>query len=477
MASGTDRLPWRSWLSATALSATGWWLGSGTEPRWWATWLAAIPVLWLASRVRTWWAVSAALLAFSAGSSNLWPYLHGRIGLPLGIVVYAMALPGVLFALCVLLHKRLLRRERPLAATLAVPVVWVGLAYVNSVLSPHGTFFDIGYTQMDALPVIQIVAVTGIWGVGSIIMLAASVVAVMGAPHVSRPARATIAGTATLLLAGMLIYGYQRLETPSQPTLRVGLVALNADQAVLDTPTGRTLQDRYGTAIARLAGQGARAIVIPEASFITADATIPAFAQLARQHDAILNIAVDFNGDPHAERNMAMVFQPGAPVPLTYNKRHLIPGFEDKYTPGSSEQMLPGTPRIGLAICKDMDFQDIGIAYGVRGAQLLLVPAWDFVVDGWLHSRMAIMRGVEGGFAVARVARFGRLTLSDDRGRVVAEASSEDRDAELVGDVPLHQTRTLYARWGNWFAWLDLTVLLILVVLAVVPGNRGKPVG
>jgi apolipoprotein N-acyltransferase len=119
-----------------------------------------------------------------------------------------------------------------------------------------------------------------------------------------------------------------------------------------------------------------------------------------------------------------------------------------------------------------MDFHDIGHAYAARDAQLLLVPAWDFGIDGWLHSRMAIMRGVESGFAIARAARSGRLTLSDDRGRVVAEASSAQHDAELVGDLPLHDTHTLYARWGDWFAWLDLAALLVLLGMALRPARR-----
>jgi apolipoprotein N-acyltransferase len=61
--------------------------------------------------------------------------------------------------------------------------------------------------------------------------------------------------------------------------------------------------------------------------------------------------------------------------------------------------------------------------------------------------------------------------LSDDRGRVLAEASSERRDAELVGDLPLRTTQTLYARWGDWFAWLDLAVLLALLGLAWRPAR------
>jgi apolipoprotein N-acyltransferase len=59
--------------------------------------------------------------------------------------------------------------------------------------------------------------------------------------------------------------------------------------------------------------------------------------------------------------------------------------------------------------------------------------------------------------------------LSDDRGRVLAEASSERRDAELVGDLPLRSTQTLYSHWGDWFAWLDLAVLVALLALAWLP--------
>jgi len=115
----------------------------------------------------------------------------------------------------------------------------------------------------------------------------------------------------------------------------------------------------------------------------------------------------------------------------------------------------------------------MGRSYAARNVQLLLVPAWDFEADGWLHSRMAIMRGVESGFAIARAARDGALTLSDDRGRVLAEAPSNlDADANVIGTLPLRDTHTLYSRWGDWFAWLDLAALIVLLGLALRPTRR-----
>jgi len=208
--------------------------------------------------------------------------------------------------------------------------------------------------------------------------------------------------------------------------------------------------------------------LIPETSFGAQDPTIPAFKQLAGQRGLIVASGIDFKNAAQPERNMLSVIQPGAQSPATYNKHHLLLGLEH-YTPGDTYTMLDGSPRTGLAICKDMDFHDTGHAYASRHTQLLLVPASDFNVDGWLHSRMAIMRGVESGFAIARAARGGRLTLSDDRGRVVAEASSEHRDAELVGDLPLHDTSTLYGRWGDWFVYLVLAGLAACLAMAVLP--------
>lgn len=469
MASRLDRSALPAWLTATALAALGWWFGSGVQPLWWLTWLAPLPVLWLAPRVRAPWAALAAFAAYAIGGIDLWDYLHGYIGLPMAVIVQAVGTPALVLALCVLLFRRLLLRGHALAAALALPVTWVAVEYVNNLISPHGTFFNIGYTQMDALPIIQIAAVTGIWGIGFLVLLLPAAIAVQTAHQAPKRSRMTAAAVAAVLIVAAFAYGSWRLQAPATATVRIGLVSLQ--EPVRSAADAQTRDAHYLEAIKRLADAGARIVLTPEASFSNRNAGLPAFAELANQRDLTVGIGVDFQGDARARRNMLMVFQPGAMSPATYSKHHLLIGFE-QYTPGDSYTMLEGTPRIGLAICKDMDFHDIGHAYAARRAQLLLVPASDFTVDGWLHSRMAIMRGVESGFAIARAAHSGRLTLSDDRGRVLAEASSEKHDAELVGELPLRETHTLYTPWGDWFAWLDLAGLIVLLGLAWRPLPR-----
>jgi apolipoprotein N-acyltransferase len=470
MASKLDGSALLTWLCATALAALGWWFGSGVQPLWWFTWLAPLPVLWLAPRVRAPVAALAAFAAFAIGGFNQWDYLHHYIGLPLPFIAYAIGLPGVALALCVLLFRRLLLRGSSLLATLAVPTAWLAIEYISSLLSPHGTFGSIGYTQMDALPILQVAAVAGLWGISFLVLLVPAAIAVLLTPQAAKRDRLIVAVSTVVVLAVSLAYGGWRLQAPAVSTMRIGLVSLEKPiRPALADADGQALQARYVDAVSRLADQGAQLVLIPETSFATPDANLPALAQLATQRGITVAAGIDFKGDPRAEQNMLTVFQPAAASPATYSKQHLIPGFERQYTPGGSYTMLGGGPRIGLAVCKDMDFHDIGRAYAARNAQLLLVPAWDFSIDGWLHGRMAIMRGVESGFAVARAPRSGRLTLSDDRGRVVAEASSEQHDAELVGDLPLRETRTLYGRWGDWFAWLNLLGLAACLAFALRP--------
>ena len=471
MASRPDRWMPLAGLVATALSALAWWFGSGVHPHWWLTWLAPLPVLWFAPRVRARWAALSACAAYVLGSFNLWTYLHTTVGLPAPLLASAIGAPGVVLMLCVLLFRRLLLRGRALAAACAVPSLWIAAEYINSLLSPHGTFFNVAYSQMDALAIIQIAAVTGLWGIGFLLLLFPAALAVQATPQAAKGRRVAMIVAASCIVA-TIAYGGWRLHSPASATMRIGLVSLQEHGTTpLHGAAGQALQARYAESIDRLANAGARIVLIPEASFVTANATIPAFAQRVQQRGVTVASGIVFEGDPRGERNMLSVLQPGARSPTTYNKHHLLIGLEDS-VPGDRYTMLEGTPRIGLAICKDMDFHDIGWAYAARDAQLLLVPAWDFGIDGWLHSRMAIMRGVENGFAIARAARNGRLTLSDDRGRVVAEASSEGRDAELVGDLPLRQTHTLYARWGDWFAWLDLAALMILLGIAFAPARQ-----
>ena len=120
-----------------------------------------------------------------------------------------------------------------------------------------------------------------------------------------------------------------------------------------------------------------------------------------------------------------------------------------------------------------MDFPKLSREYAIDGANLLLVPAWDFNLDGWLHARMGVLRAVENGFALARSARNGLLTLSDNRGRILAEtATVPDRFVPITGRVGVAREITFYTRTGDWFAWLCVGGFVSLIALNLL--GRGE---
>lgn len=154
------------------------------------------------------------------------------------------------------------------------------------------------------------------------------------------------------------------------------------------------------------------------------------------------------------------MYRPGQPL-LTYAKHHLLPPFENKFRPGTSRTTWPAsTGTWGVAICKDMDFTQLSRHYGQDGAGLMLVPAWDFNIDRAWHGHIAIMRAVEDGFSLVRAAKNGYLTVTDNRGRVLAERRSDAAMpfVTLTASVPGGHSPTLFILLGDWFAWVAIAI-------------------
>jgi apolipoprotein N-acyltransferase len=481
--------PERTWPAVVGivcclLSAAGLYAGTSLTPVWWLVWIAPVPVLAYAHRAALLPAALATAVTLFASQLSLWPYLHGRLELPLPLILFVFGLPTVQFIFAALLSRALARRGRFTSSAFALPAAWVGMEYLSSVSSPHGTFGNIAYTQLEFLPVVQLAAVFGVWGIGFSVMLLPSALAVLLAWRPPSPVRWRMPAVVGVALGVALGYGAWRLQPSTEPaasTARaIGLAA--ADRPPRPFPltevAAQQAVNAYATHVEVLARDGARFAVLPETVVTATDAELgelgTRFDAIAKQHGMIVVVGIDHRGEGR-RHNAAFAFGDGS-TPVSYAKQHLIPGFESQYQPGGE---LVSRERDGmtwaLAVCKDMDFPELARAYGTRGIDLLLVPAWDFTIDAWMHARMAVMRGVEGGFAIARSARHGLLTLSDNRGRVIAQARSDSAPvAGLVHSLRIEHERTIYTRFGDWFAWLSVVASAACAALAF---KRGRQLG
>lgn len=485
---------------ALALSALAIYFGTGLRPIFWLTWLIPLPTLVLTRRLP---ALAAALVGFGAfllGGLNVWGYLRDELHMPLAVGLLIVVLPALVFALAALLWRGLIARGRPLAAALALPAFLAGAEHLVALGSPHGAAWCLAYTQLDFLPVVQAASVLGPFGVSFLVLLPSSAVAAslaMGLSASSREPSAPgqeaaswrrAAGPLALgvtIVGAALGFGAWRLSdrAAGAAPFKVGLACASRPNVPLPLGEDRAHEvlQAYAKTLDGLAAEGVDLAVLPETVVaVSEDELDEAVGLLGGKGrgglKAIVGLALRGERVAH---NVALAIGAGASPSVRYAKQHLIPVFEGQYEPGAALTLLPGAgPPVGLAVCKDMDFPPLARAYGALGARLLLVPAWDFDRDAWLHGRMAILRGVEGGFSIARSARRGSLTLSDDRGRVLAEAPcAASPVASLAGELPPGSGETPYARFGDWFAWLCVAGVAASLVFVAVRRRAGAPMG
>ena len=457
-----NRLGWA--IVATVTSAVLFYFGTGLDPVPELAWLAPLPILLIAPRVRGAVAVVCAFVAYLAGSVGSWSYFWHSLAIPRPAALGILGGSAVLFALFVALFRVLLRRGHPFLAALAAPALWTVVLYAVTLASPVGLMGTLMTTQADRPAVLRIASVTGGWGVEFLVLFVPAAVAAALAPGVR--ARSRLTGLVAVAAAlGALVFW--SVPAPSGPSTRIALVAPGQSRWAVDvaTPDGQALVQSYVDQIRRLP-DGVQAVVLPEAAFAVDQASRPrlvdAFADVARARN--LDVVTGVLDTTSEGRFNAALAVPPSGEPVEYRKWHN--GDSKNIADGTELAHLAG---IGLMVCMDVNFADPGGDYGEAGTGLVLIPASDEDVDGWVHSRTALIRGVENGFSVAWSAAHGTPMLADARGHVLADAHTGGRPfTVVVADVPVGSGKTLYARFGDWFAWL----CGLVAVAGIVVGAR-----
>jgi apolipoprotein N-acyltransferase len=74
-----------------------------------------------------------------------------------------------------------------------------------------------------------------------------------------------------------------------------------------------------------------------------------------------------------------------------------------------------------------------------------------------------------------RAPKQGILTVTDDRGRMLAEHETNSAPfVSLVAAVPVHHDDTIYARFGDWFGLLNIAGPLALIGSGYLRRPRGN---
>lgn len=420
--------------------------------------------------------------------------MYGELSAPVAVLCSGLlAVYMALFpAMCTWATSRLLRRFG-LLAVLLLPAVWVATELLRTHLFSGFPWVLLGYSQTRALPVAQVASLVGIYGLSALVAFvnAALAYAVLGGRL-----RARVVASAIVMVLATGLWGAWRLSRgellrAGRP-ITVAMLQGNIAQEEKWDPTRRQLiLDRYVRMTREAAARGARFIIWPESAtpFLLEEdlAGGAAVRRLAQETGARLLVGSDQieRGSPPRAYNAAFLIGPDGRTLGVYRKIHLVPFGEyvpfrrllffveplvesvADFTPGADAVQLPlGIGAASTAICYEVVYPALIRRFVLAGSQLLTT----ITNDAWYgrssaphqHFEQAAMRAIEQGRYLARAANTGISGIVDPYGRVL-ERTPIFEEAIVIGEVRLIDTRTIYARIGDLFAYLcaALTVLAL----------------
>jgi apolipoprotein N-acyltransferase len=428
------------------------------------------------------------------------------VGTPAGLVLAIGALLyGLPFSLPFVADRLLTGRLPGVPRTLVYPLAAVSIDYLLDLEPFHISFGSPAYTQYGNLPLMQLVSLTGMWGLTFLVSWLAPVVNEVWEHGTSARVLRYSLLPFGLVLVAVLIYGSARLTfTPTAPLVRVA--GLTPDRSLyLRAPNGEPIfwppiediarssdaeraqwHSRWMQIVDDLlarsrqeARAGAKIITWAEESAFILKEDEPVVLQkaqaVAREEHVYLQLALQpilrTQQYPFAE-NRAVLIDPAGNVVWDYQKAYPIPFAETNEYPGAPAVVpYQDTPygRLAGVICYDADFVPYLRQAGLAQVGLLLAPANDWEAIEQDHTHMAVYRAVENGFSMMRPDAKGISLAVDALGRELAQGEYYNTDRlDIVAMMPVQSLPTLYSRIGDLFAWLSIAGLVVLIGVAIV---------
>jgi len=176
-------------------------------------------------------------------------------------------------------------------------------------------------------------------------------------------------------------------------------------------------------------------------------------------------------------KQVLLAFGEYLPFSRIFSKLPAMP-FSDGFTPGEGPHTLDLTNGIKIAplICYEDLMPELSRRFVKDAKADLLVnitnDAWyGRTVAPWQHARLAQWRAIETRRTLLRVTNTGVTSVINAKGEMTQELPIFTA-AVLKAQVDILEGETLYARFGDWFAW-GVTLISIAIVLLRLR-NPGK---
>jgi len=460
--------------------------------------VALVPLLWILRGVRP---RRALLLGFVFGFAYFGSLLYWVIQLTV-LAWFALSLASAAFpALFALLVPAVWREEHPVRSSIGIAALWAGIEYLRSMWPLGGfTWGGLGYSQTGNGFLLPLASITGVWGVAFVVLL---VNALLLAALERLPARRLAAGG--LCAASLAVVLLPRLtpihEARGRPVDVAVVQGNDIDQTLSDVRRIPLIARKHAALHLRLRQDPPDIAVWPEDA-VDLDPT------LYRAYGALVTGAIREVGAPtlvgviaglqdghHRLYNQSLLYNGQGQVVTRYTKVHLVPFGEYvpwrhelsflkelqqipyDFTPGRRQPLLhvDGIP-FAAVICFENSFPSLDRRLVDRGGRFIVVStnnaSYGRTAASRQHLAMSQLRAVENGRWVVHAAVSGISAFIDPHGRVFRSTGLYRRTTDRM-TIRASPAKTIYTRFGDWFAWTSLGMAGLLMV---VPRRRRRTV-
>jgi len=423
-------------------------------------------------------------------------HVHGGMEPPLAAAVFVLLIavlsvcPGVFAAGVAWCGRRSVAR-----ACLAAPFLWVATELLRRYELGLGFPWNLlGYAAAVHLGVLQLVTITGIYGLSFVLVASNALVAWV---LMTRTRRAWVTGIVTAVVVTSAVLVGDQFVPVEQPDHVAVLVQTNFPQSMsypadwLDRHVGEL--DELETMSADASRRTRGMVVWPEcpAPFYWQDPRFVALISrlaLTTANNVIAGV-VDWKPGPGGKLlpyNTAVMVDPAGHRVFSYDKIELVPFGEfipwrkwlwfantitaevGDFQRGTHYSVgeLPGG-RFSVFICYEAVIPDEIRHFVQRGAGLLI----NLSNDGWFghsaaleqHLMQARVRAVENRRWLLRDTNTGITASVSPYGRIVATIPPGRRSV-LIAPYGFREDLTIYTRFGDWLAYLSVVMSIWFLV-------------
>jgi len=453
------------------------------------------------------------LIIVAFAGSILFDWRHGPGDTLSSIIGISTSLArGLLYMLPYLADLRIGARLGTWARWLVFPLAFTCMDWAASLLRSITTHGSPAYSQYPVLPLIQVISITGMWGVTFLLAWFASTVNACweGSFH-WQAMRGKLAVFVSVLVA-VFVYGGLRLGLTrghiSAAPVRTAKVATVTNETIFEPLNSMNLGTFYQAGDSERAAirqkfqavndllfdrmenalkAGAQIVVTQETGGLVLEEDKPRLLEqvsaLASQYQAYLDITLwVFSRTQRLPyiHNQTFLIEPTGQVAWTYDKTHPVFGSEGFIVfAGSGKLPILATPygRMSTAICNDLNFPALLRQAGLNNVDILFAPFNDQPDISIQDPAEAVFRTIENGVTTIRAAGRGLSMIIDPEGRVLASQDYFATNSHLlVATLPIHSQRTIYSRIGNLFVYLCIAGLALLTIEALLRKKSALPV-